>query len=126
MRAFLLLCLPLLAACSSAGVENGALYGRTQFAGDSRIDSMIELTGERISYTASDLAVYQVEFVNRREDALRCEYRARWFDADGIEVGDAARSWVPIFLPGRSSYPVRSTARSGAAVRCTVEVRLHE
>jgi len=126
MRALLLLSTALLAACSSAGVENGVLNGRTQFAGDSRIDSMVELEAERISYTASDLAVYQVEVVNRREDALRCEYRARWFDGSGIEVGDAVRTWVPIFLPGRSSYPIRSTARSADAVRCVVEVRLSE
>lgn len=126
MRALLLLSTTLLAACSSSGVEYGVLNGRTQFAGDSRIDSMVALEAERISYTASDLAVYQVEVVNRREDAVRCEYRSRWFDGSGIEVGDAVRTWVPVFLPGRSSYPIRSTARSVDAVRCVVELRLSE
>lgn len=122
MRVIPLLCV-LLASCSSAGVENGALSGLARFSGDSSIDSMVLLENERVDYAASELAVYQVDIVNRTQDSVRCEYRSRWFDHDGILVNDATRSWVPIHLPGRSNHPVRVTARSMDAVHCELEVR---
>ena len=126
MRALPLLSALLLAACSSAGVQNGALSGQARFAGDSSIDSMVKLDNERIEYADSELAVYQVDIVNKRESPVRCEYRVRWFDDAGVLVNDAARSWVPIHLPGRSMHPVRVTARSMDAVRCVLEVRRSE
>lgn len=126
MRVLPLLCALLLAACSSAGVENGALSGMTRYAGDSSIDSMVALENERIDYAPSELAIYQVELLNKRESPVRCEYRARWFDQNGVQVSDAASTWVPIHLPGRSMHPVRVTARSVDAVRCLVEVRRSE
>lgn len=115
-----------LAACSSAGVRNGPLSGRAVTIGADEITDEVELDNERIAFGDNDLAVYQVEIVNRTRGALRLEYRARWFDEDGIEIEDATRSWRPIFVSGDSSFPVRSVARNMRAVRCMIEVRSHE
>jgi len=114
------------AACSSAGVRNGPLSGRAVTIGADEISDEVELDNERIAFGDNDLAVYQVEIVNRTRGALRLEYRARWFDDDGIEIEDATRSWRPIFVSGDSSFPVRSVARNMRAVRCMIEVRSHE
>jgi uncharacterized protein YcfL len=84
------------------------------------------LQNERVAFGENELAVYQVEIVNRSRDAARVEYRARWFDDDGIEVDDVSRAWRPVFVPAGSSYPVRSVARNMKAVRCLVEVRMHD
>lgn len=115
----------LAAACSSPGVHNGPLSGEAVTVGQDEINDMIELDHERVAFGDNDLAVYQVEVVNRTRGALRLEYRARWFDDDGIEVDDATRTWKPIFVSGSSSFPVRSVARNMRAVRCVVEVRSH-
>jgi uncharacterized protein YcfL len=127
MNAQHLLCLGILglAACSSPGVRNGDLSGIGRYVGDDDIEDVIELERERIAYSRNDLAVFQVDLVNQDDKDRRVEYRARWFDPDGIEVLDAARSWRPVFVPGRSSTPVRSTAPNMEAVRCEIEVRLH-
>jgi len=115
-----------LAACSSAGVENGALSGVSRYVGDNDIEDVIELDHERIAYSRNDLAVFQVDLVNTEDEDVRVEYRARWFDQDGIQQADVARSWRPVFIPGGSSTPVNSTAPNMDAVRCEVEIRLHK
>ncbi len=113
-------------ACSSAGVQNGPLSGTARYVGDDDIDDLVELSTERIRFGRSDVAVYQVELVNRDEDDISVEYRARWYDADGIEVQNVARSWKKVFVPGRSHQPVTSVAPNMEAVRCELEVRLSE
>jgi len=114
------------AACSSAGVENGPLSGSARFVGDDDIDDIIEKSTERISFGRSDFAVYQVELRNNDEDDVQVEYRARWFDADGIEMQSVTRSWKKLFIVGRSYQPVSSVAPNMEAVRCDLEVRLSE
>lgn len=114
------------AACSSSGVRNGPLSGAAATVGDADVDDLVELDNERVAFGENELAVYQVEIVNRSRDAVRVEYRARWFDDDGIEVEDVTRAWRPVFVPAGSSYPVRSVARNMKAVRCLVEVRMHD
>ncbi len=113
------------AACSSSGVHNGPLSGEAVTVGEDEVSDLVLLDNERVAFGDNDLAIYQVEIVNRTRGSLRLEYRARWFDDDGIEVDDATRSWRPIFVSGSSSFPVRSVARNMRAVRCIVEVRSH-
>jgi uncharacterized protein YcfL len=115
-----------LVACSASGVRNGDLSGAARPVGDPDIEDVVEFENERIAFGRSDLAVYQVEIVNDDDDDLRIEYRARWFDADGIEVDSVVRSWRPLFIPGGSHQPIRSNAPSMEAVRCEIEVRLYE
>ncbi|MDA1260710.1 MAG: DUF1425 domain-containing protein [Planctomycetota bacterium] len=115
----------LAAACSSPGVHSGPLSGQAVTVGQDDVSDLIDLDNERVAFGGNDLAVYQVEVVNRTRGALRLEYRARWFDDDGIEVDDATRTWKPIFVSGSSSFPVRSVARNMRAVRCVMEVRSH-
>jgi uncharacterized protein YcfL len=116
----------LAAACSSPGVRNGPLSGQAVTIGSDEISDTVELDNERIAFGENDLAVYQVEIVNLTRGPLRLEYRARWYDDDGIEIDDATRSWRPIFVSGDSSFPVRSVARNMRAVRCVIEVRSHD
>jgi len=120
-----LLCLVLapLCGCSSSGVEFGDLSGNTRTIGDA--DEGIELEQERISYGDNDLAIYQVTLRNALSTRHTFEYRARWFDADGMEVADATRSWRPLVLDGGSFTPVRSVAPNMKALRCEIEVREH-
>lgn len=113
-------------ACSSAGVQNGPLSGTARYVGDDDIDDIIELSTERISFGRSDFAIYQVELLNEDEDDVSVEYRARWFDSEGIEVESVARSWKKVFIAGRSHSPVTSVAPNMEAVRCELEVRLSE
>lgn len=115
----------LAASCSSSGVRNGPLSGQAVTVGQDEVGDLVDLDNERVAFGDNDLAVYQVEVVNRTRGALRLEYRARWFDDDGIEIDDATQTWKPIFVSGSSSFPVRSVARNMRAVRCTVEVRSH-
>jgi uncharacterized protein YcfL len=114
------------AACSSSGVRNGPLSGAASTVGAGDVDDLIELRNERVAFGDNQLAVYQVEIFNDSRDEARVEYRARWFDDDGIEIEDVTRSWRPVFVPAGSSYPVRSVARNMRAVRCVVEVRMHD
>ena len=126
MPLFATLCVAAItASCSSPGVHNGALSGEAVTVGQDEINDLVELDNERVAFGDNDLAVYPVEVVNRTRGALRLEYRARWFDDDGIEIDDATRTWKPIFVSGSSSFPVRSVARNMRAVRCVVEVRSH-
>ena len=121
-----LLTLTGLVACSSNGVHNGDLSGAARPVGDSDIEDVIEFGDERVSYGRAEFAVYQVELINDDSDDVRIEYRARWFDDDGIEVESVVRSWRPVFIPAGSHQPVRSTAPNMQAVRCEVEVRLYD
>ena len=113
-------------ACSSSGVHNGPLSGAATTVGDPAVNDLIELGRERVTFGENDLAVYQFEIFNRGRESVRVEYRARWFDDDGIEIEDASRTWSPVFVSAGSSHPVRSVARSMKAVRCVVEVRMHD
>jgi len=115
-----------LVACSSPGVENGDLSGISRYVGDNDIEDVIVLDNERIAYTRNELAIFQVDLVNQDDEDIRVEYRARWYDPNGILQNDAARSWRPVFIPGGSNTPVTSTAPNMDAVRCEVEVRLHQ
>jgi uncharacterized protein YcfL len=114
------------ASCGAPGIENGPLSGYATTVGDSDIDDMVELGRERIAFGENDLAVYQVEIFNNSREPVRVEYRARWFDDDGIEIEDASRAWRPVFVSSGSSHPVRSVARNMKAVRCVVEIRVHD
>ena len=114
------------AACSSAGVENGPLSGSARFVGDEDIDEIVDLSTERIHFGRSDIAIYQVDLINQDEKDIQIEYRARWFDNDGIEVASVTRSWRKVFVPGRSHQPVTSVAPNMEAVRCELEIRLSE
>lgn len=125
-KTFLPLALLLCIGCSSAGVENGDLSGATRPVGDSEIEDILIFEDERIAFSRSDLAVYQVDLINDDGKDVRAEYRARWFDDDGIEVPSPVRSWRPLFIPAGSHQPVRSVAPNMEAVRCEVEVRLYQ
>lgn len=114
------------ASCGAPGIKNGPLSGYATTVGDSEINDLIELGRERVSFGENDLAVYQVEIFNNSREAVRVEYRARWFDDDGIEIEDAAQTWRPVFVSAGSSHPVRSVARNMKAVRCVVEIRTHD
>jgi len=123
----ILLCVLLgTAACSSAGVQNGPLSGSARYVGDDDIEDIIDLSTERISFGRSDFAVYQVELQNQDEDDVRIEYRARWFDAEGIEMESVTRSWKKVYVVGRSHQPVTSVAPNMEAVRCELEVRISD
>ena len=118
-----LIALVALCGCSSPGVENGELSGNTRTIGSA--DDGIELEQERIRFGDNDLAIYQVTLRNTHSARHTFEYRARWFDAEGMEVDDATRSWRPLVLDGGSFTPVRSVAPSMKALRCEIEVREH-
>jgi|FLOH01.1.fsa_nt_gi uncharacterized protein YcfL len=113
-----------LVACSAAGVRNGDLSGATRAVGDSDIDGIIKFGQERISFSRSDFAVYQVELINEDDDDVRVEYQAYWYDADGIEVPSVVRSWRPVFIAAGDHHSIRSSAPNMEAVRCEMKVQL--
>lgn len=119
-----LLALATLYGCSSPGVENGELSGNTRTIGDA--DDGIELEQERVRFGDNDLAIYQVTLRNTHSTRQTFEFRARWFDAEGMEIDDATRSWRPLVLDGGSFTPVRSVAPNMKALRCEIEVREHQ
>ena len=124
-RFHFLFCLALapLCGCSSTGVEFGDLSGNTRTIGDA--DDGIELEQERIRYGDNDLAIYQVTLRNTLSTRHTFEYRASWYNAEGMEIDNATRSWRPLVLDGGSFTPVRSVAPNIKAVHCDIEVREH-
>ena len=122
--ALFLIALAALGGCSSPGVENGELSGSTHAVGAA--DNGIELEQEHIRFGDNDLAIYQVTLRSTHSNRHSFEYRARWFDTEGMEIDDATRSWRPLVLDGGSSSPIRSVAPNMKALRCEIEVREHQ
>ncbi len=123
MKPFLaLLCL--FFSCSSAGVEDGPLSGLTHSIGNA--EDIVELSQERVRFNDLGLAFYQVTLENTSSKRLVLEYRARWFDHDGMELTDATRSWKPLTLDGHATCPVSSLAPNAKGVHCELNVRLHQ
>ena len=110
-----------LGACSSYEAENGALFGTTTWAG-ADIDDLITRENGRVFFDDEDLAVYQVELTTKQED-LTVEWRARWFDDQGMEIKDVTRAWRIVHMNAYAPTPVRSIAPSMAGVTCRIEVR---
>lgn len=121
-----LLALTGLVACSANGVENGDLSGATRPVGQGDVEDIIEFGDERISFSRSDMAVYQVDLINRDNENVRVQYRARWYDADGIEVRSVASSWSNVYVYAGSHRSVKSVAPNMEAVRCEMEVSLYD
>ncbi|MBT3340016.1 MAG: DUF1425 domain-containing protein [Planctomycetes bacterium] len=113
-----------LGACSSYEAENGSLFGTTTWAG-ADIDDLINRENGRVFFDKDDLAVYQVELTTSQED-LTVEWRARWFDDQGMEIKDVTRAWRIIHMNPYAATPVRSIAPSMSGVSCRVEVRKHK
>lgn len=121
-----LLALTGLVACSANGVKNGDLSGATRPVGNGDVGDIIEFGDERISFSRSDVAVYQVDLINRDDENVRVQYKAQWYDADGIEVDSVARSWSTVYVYAGSHKAVKSVAPNMEAVRCEMEVSLYD
>ncbi len=127
MRLLLLLAAGLLCtACSSNVIQNGPLTGMYRFVGDDEIEDLLEVQNAAISTSISDMPVFQVDLVNVDDDAVVCQWRARWFNAQGMEISSPARSWQVLFIPAGSHQPVRSVGPSVQAMRCEIEIRLQQ
>ena len=111
-------------SCSSVGIEDGPLSGLTHSTGDA--EHVVELGQERVRFNDLGLAAYQVILRNTTAKKLVLEYRARWFDQDGIELTDVTRSWKPLILDGQASRPVHSLSPNAKGVHCELKVRLHQ
>lgn len=124
--------LPLLAAvllcagCSSNTVQNGPLSGTWRFVGDDEIEDLLEVQDASIATSLSDLPQFQVDLVNIDDEDVVCQWRARWYDARGMEITTPARSWQVLFIPAGSHQPVRSVGPSVQAMRCEIEIRLNQ
>ncbi|TAH39719.1 MAG: DUF1425 domain-containing protein [Planctomycetota bacterium] len=120
------LLLAALAACSSSGVQNGPLAGNVIFVGTTGLSGKVEAEHEWVDFGAGDLPVYQVELINTEDEDLKLEVRARWYDDNGIEIDSPTRVWRLVFVPAGSSVPATDVAPSIYAVRCRMEVRMHQ
>lgn len=124
---FLALALVPLAACSTtSGVQNGPLAGSVSFVGTTSLSHKIDANHESVEMGAAGLAVYQVELVNTDNEDLKLDVRARWFDDNDLEIDSPVRAWKVVFLPAGSSVPASDVAPNDRAVRCRMEVRMHQ
>lgn len=118
--------LALSTACASGEVRNGPLAGSVAFVGPGDVADVLEAENQWVDFGRGDLPVYQVELVNTEDEDLKVEVRARWFDDNGIELESATRAWRLLFIPAGSSTPASDAAPNARAVRCRMEVRLHQ
>jgi uncharacterized protein YcfL len=116
---FLAAALPL-AACSSVDADYGPLSGTARALGE--VDG-VDLSEGMIRFDDSDLAVYQITARNTDDEEKWIEYRARWFDDQGIEVDDATRTWLSVNIQPGSYVPLKAVAPTMKAVRCEIEIR---
>jgi uncharacterized protein YcfL len=116
---FLAASLPL-AACSSVDADYGPLSGTASLQGE--VDD-IEMSEGMIRFDDSGLAVYQMTATNTDSDEKWIEYRARWFDDQGIEVDDATRLWIRVNIQPGSDVALKSIAPNMKAVDCKIKIR---
>ncbi|AMG40056.1 MULTISPECIES: YcfL family protein [Achromobacter] len=85
-------------------------------------DSVRDLRVESLrSQRRNDVMVVQAEIVNTSGLNSRLYYRFRWFDADGMQVGDD-EAWKPLTFLNRQSLMVKGVAYGPQATDFRIEM----
>lgn len=64
-----------------------------------------------------------ITLASTRHRRLRLHYRIAWFDANGMELDPATKTYRTLILEGRDSVTVTGLANSAAAVTSKLRVR---
>ena len=64
-----------------------------------------------------------ITLASTRHRRLRLHYRIAWFDANGMELDPATKTYRTLILEGRDSVTVTGLAKSAAAVTSKLRVR---
>ena len=64
-----------------------------------------------------------ITLASTRHRRLRLHYRIAWFDANGMELDPATKTYRTLILEGRDSVTVTGLANSAAAVTSKLQVR---
>ena len=116
----------LLSGCAeTAGtlVATDHLSGNTLIVEDStRLKDQIEVV--RVNYDeVNGLKRVHVTLQSTRHKRLRLNYRIAWFDANGMELDPATKTYRNLLVEGREAVTVTGVANSAAGIESKVRVR---
>ncbi len=64
----------------------------------------------------TDLLQISADIQNTKAKAAAFQYKFRFYDRDGFEVGTDTRPWTPIIINGKDTATVQATAPNASAV----------
>ncbi|MFN3713584.1 MAG: YcfL family protein [Alcanivoracaceae bacterium] len=76
-----------------------------------------------IMAVVGDMPRAQATLENRWKFKLDFQYKVKWFDANGFEIGPDSRPWTPVMMPGRTQFNVQATAPNPTATRFEIWVQ---
>lgn len=113
----------LIALLAAAALLAGCTTPNTITGSDERVKYTIVFTGEAQDHLkmvkvgsakAGDVTRVSVELQNDSDFAFPFEYRFKWYDAGGMEIGPESSSWTPVSMMAQETKSLQSTAPNAA------------
>lgn len=97
--------------------------GSTMVVEDStRLKDQIQVA--KVSYDeVNGLKRVHITLLSNKHRRLRLNYRIAWFDANGMEIDPAAKTYRNLILEGRDTVTVTGVANSAAGVTSKLRIR---
>lgn len=72
---------------------------------------------------SGNLLVAHVAVKSTHNSALQVQYKFRWYDAQGLEIGPDASPWQPLMIYGGESKGLQSVAPNPSVKEFKIEIR---
>ncbi len=117
-----------ISGCGTAGMT-GSLSVRPNGQTESRIKIDNPFLASKLKFNdlrstfSDDLLVAHVAVTSTHNSALEVQYKFRWYDSQGLEVGPDASPWQPLTLYGGESKGLQAVAPNPSVKEFKIEIR---
>ncbi len=106
----------------NASSKNTLSISKIKFIVDTKLED--DLSVSSISNKIkNDMLQIVVEIANHKSDKATWQYRCKWLDEEGVEVGEGMSVWQRIFLNAKDTKVIKEIAPVPSAVRCKFYIK---
>lgn len=118
--------LALVAGCETAGtsvVLNHNDGSSVLYEGNTRLHNKMAVTAVTYDKVPMGLNRVNIQVTSLVQREVHLQYRIAWYNAEGMEIDGAGKTYRPLILQGRDSVTLTGVANSPAAVTSRLRVR---
>lgn len=93
------------------------------FEGNTRLKNRVEVSAVTYDKTPSGMNRVNVQLTSVDHRHLHLQYRISWYNAEGMEIDGASRTYRPLNLEGLDAVTVTGVANSPEAVTSRIRIR---
>jgi len=97
--------------------------GSVIYEGNTRLHNAVAVTAVTYDKVPAGLNRVNIQITSLVQREQHLQYRIAWFNAEGMEIDGAGRTYRPLILQGLDSVTVTGVANNPAAVTSRLRVR---